>query len=131
MAHLLQSPFGDAEQGAVVWQNCTVAGAAAFVKPPGVKFLRANVISLVSKLRLELGAVWAKQGLSTCVVVDAGNPFFTLRINRCTARRVDCHGCEWVKCRYSCDLNCNSSAAILQVAALPCNPAPPIAARAT
>ena len=80
---LLQAALNDEEQATAPWRNCTVAGAAAFAMPPGFQFLQANLVTLVSKLHLELREVWAQRGLDTCVVVDAGNIFGALRTNRC------------------------------------------------
>ncbi|PRW61509.1 hypothetical protein C2E21_0368 [Chlorella sorokiniana] len=75
------APLNDQEQASAPWLNCTVAGVAAFTHRPGYKFLQANLATLVSKLRVELGELWAQHGPSTCIVVDAGNTFGALRTN--------------------------------------------------
>lgn len=82
-----QAPLSDSEQPTAPWLNCTVVGATAFSKQQGYKWLQANLATLVSKLRIELGEVWARHGPSACIVVDAGNMFGALRTNRCMGGR--------------------------------------------
>ena len=50
-----------------------------FKHPPGSKYLNGELVTVVSKLRLALGDVWAQRGLSTCITVPAGNLFVALR----------------------------------------------------
>ncbi|PRW61462.1 long-chain-fatty-acid-- ligase [Chlorella sorokiniana] len=75
------APLSDQEQVDTPWINCVAADPAMFEKPPGYKFLQANLATLVSKLREEFRKLWAQHGPSTCIVVDAGNAFGALRTN--------------------------------------------------
>lgn len=90
-APCLQAPRNDKETdsmpGSIPWENCTKAGAAAFAPPPGNKYLHNNLVTLVSKLRLELADVWARWGEETCIVLHAVHLFNALNANRCAGKR--------------------------------------------
>ena len=81
-----QAPTSAEERAAAPWANCTIAGAPAFRRLPpsvtGSQYLHISLATLVSKLRLALGEVWAQRGLGTCVLVPAGNLLHALNTSR-------------------------------------------------